>query len=189
MKIARVFLFLVTAAMVGVNAGCSSGEVVRQNAASNQPGNTISNKTVANATTTVNTNSNAVSDVANKVQSANSSETVAANRTTVTAPTAHKQTAPEDSTYSISLAGEAVETRVFNRHPVLAKVEKRMGSTKPSMTIFLRSGKMVSVDPKKVPQLKTALSSEILTAAGIANAPETADTPDRSPTKKNKAQN
>lgn len=162
-------LLIGLAISVTLTVGCSSSDGSDEQAASNQ------NRPVRKKwPTNVNSNTNAATANNTELRSENTSP----QKPQVPAEILkqNNQAAPEDSTYSISLTNEAVETRIFKKHPVLAKVEKRQGSGEPSVTVFLRDGKTVQADPKKIAQLKTASTAEILAAAGINSPAATSST-------------
>jgi hypothetical protein len=78
------------------------------------------------------------------------------------------QPAKDNSTFYSFLADAGYEVRTFNDNPHILKVEKKTtGEGKSTAKIFLRSGKVVEVDGKKIPQLLTSPLDDLLGLAGI----------------------
>ena len=89
--------------------------------------------------------------------------------------------APENSfvTTVMNEKGVPIETRVFQNHPVLAKVERTFfDANKTSTKVFLRSGKVLPMADGKIKDLAVAPAAQILDAVGI-RPPTTADSSEK----------
>lgn len=83
-------------------------------------------------------------------------------------PTA--RTAPEDSEFTAVLKDVGLETRTFKNHPQIDKVERITSPGKKVIKVYLKGGKVVELPGDAIKNLKTAHSSTILSAAGMAPA-------------------
>lgn len=77
------------------------------------------------------------------------------------------QPAPDNSVYTVILADAVRETRVFNSHPRLLKVEKVTDAKGSAMRVFLKGGNVISLPGDRIQSLATAPASAIMTAAGV----------------------
>jgi hypothetical protein len=77
------------------------------------------------------------------------------------------QPAPDNSTYSVVLADAVIENRVFKSHPQLSRVEKRSDGSGSVMRVYLKDGKVLTLDGGKIQSLATVPASVIMDAAGI----------------------
>ena len=87
-----------------------------------------------------------------------------------TPPPATFRTAPEDSEFAVQMekGGNIVETRLFNKHPVLKQVEIRWtGPQTRSLKVTLKSGKIIERQSVPAVNLRTVPSAELLDLAGI----------------------
>jgi hypothetical protein len=77
-------------------------------------------------------------------------------------------TAPDNSEVSSGMndQGEPLETRVFNRHPVLAKIE-RINLNNKSVKVYLKNGKTLILPEEKANDFLTATANDILKAVGV----------------------
>jgi hypothetical protein len=78
--------------------------------------------------------------------------------------------APDDSEYFTTMdkSGAAIETRTFKKDQYIAKVTRTWKSaTDKSISIYLKSGKVVSVPGDKWPDIKSQPLSYFYEAAGI----------------------
>lgn len=75
--------------------------------------------------------------------------------------------APDNSTFqsSMNAKGQFLETRTFNNHPQLAKVERYIAEKK--ILIYLKNGKIVEVAEDKLPTFQSTVPGTILEAAGV----------------------
>jgi len=73
--------------------------------------------------------------------------------------------------YTVALADKAVETRVFNDHPQLLKVEKVSDGTQSNIKVFLRDGRVLELQGEKIITLSTISAADILHAAGVPHSP------------------
>lgn len=78
--------------------------------------------------------------------------------------------APEDSTITTQLTDVARETRVWQKHPTLAKVEKIYDGKGSSIKVYLRDGRVIALPGTAIPQLEQIPSATVLTLAGIIAA-------------------
>src|SRR5436189_2319483 len=75
--------------------------------------------------------------------------------------------APEDSTITTQLTDVARETRVWQKHPTLVKVEKIYDGKGSSIKVYLRNGRLIDLPGTAIPQLDQVPSATVLTLAGI----------------------
>ena len=78
--------------------------------------------------------------------------------------------APDDSEYASSMdkSGSAIETRTFHSDPVIAKVVRVWkGVDDKSISIYLKSGKVVKVAGDKWPDIKSQPVQNFYEAAGV----------------------
>ena len=76
--------------------------------------------------------------------------------------------APDDSVIvtTMNRQGNPVETRTFNRHPLLAKVEKITIGKDPQYKVYLRSGKVLNAPVDKMENFRALAPENILDAVG-----------------------
>lgn len=76
--------------------------------------------------------------------------------------------APDNSevTSRMNVNGLPLETRTFNNHPILAKIE-RLDLDDRNIKIYLRNGKSVKLPEGKITNFLSAPASDILNAAGL----------------------
>jgi hypothetical protein len=82
--------------------------------------------------------------------------------------------APDDSEYSSSMdkSGQAIETRVFHKDPLIIKVEKVWKSVNDqTISIYLKSGKVVKLPGDKWPDIKSQPVQSFYDAAGVKPPP------------------
>ena len=78
--------------------------------------------------------------------------------------------APDDSEYSSSMdkSGQAIETRVFHKDPLIVKVEKVWKSVNDqTVSIYLKNGKVVKLPGNKWPDIKSQPVQSFYDAAGV----------------------
>lgn len=92
--------------------------------------------------------------------------------------------APEDSTITIQLTDVARETRVFNKHPVLLRVEKIHDGKDGAVKIVFRDGRTFDRPGKSITRLDQITTIEILRIAGVATPEPRSDAPVANPLKK-----
>jgi hypothetical protein len=89
--------------------------------------------------------------------------------------------APDDSEYSSSMdkSGQAIETRVFHKDPLIIKVEKLWKSVNDqTVSIYLKNGKVVKLAGGKWPDIKSQPVQSFYDAAGVKPpSPVTTGTP------------
>jgi hypothetical protein len=89
--------------------------------------------------------------------------------------------APDDSEYSSSMdkSGQAIETRIFHKDPLIVKVEKVWkGVSDQTVNIYLKSGKVVKLPGNKWPDIKSKPVQSFYEAAGVTPpSPVTTGTP------------
>jgi hypothetical protein len=74
-------------------------------------------------------------------------------------------------------SGQAIETRVFHKDPQISKVDKVWkGVNDKTISIYLKSGKVVKVPGDKWPDIKSQPVQVFYEAAGL-KAPQPAGTP------------
>ena len=76
--------------------------------------------------------------------------------------------APDNSTFSSQLTDVARETRTFQRHPQLLKVEKTIEPGKSSIKVFLRGGKVIDLPGDRIDSLATIPAADIMGLIGAA---------------------
>ena len=156
-------------------AGCSSGEVATNSpgkVAKSQRNGTTQNDAPANTTAgenpILNTENNGVPTATNRVQEKIDRMRAAASNSVPTAPAdMNSRPAPEDSVMTTQLTDVARETRVFNKHPLLKKVEKVHDSKGGSIKVYLRDGRVFDLPGTSITQLATLPSLSILQLVGI----------------------
>ncbi len=168
-------------------AGCSSNSTVETSSNTDITANKNSSidPTVANANPIVQDESNARSSnvklrsggVINKdsfeaLKRTKSGDANAAPIQTVPITNA----APDNSEISSAMNNEGipVETRTFKNNPLLVKTEKILADPKnPTLKVYLKNGKVVSLPASKISDSVNASANEILIAAGAIpkNAP------------------
>ncbi len=74
---------------------------------------------------------------------------------------------PEDSVIFTELKDVARETRIFKKHPLLAKVEKTHDGKTIAVKVFLRDGRIIDVPAASVVYLDQMPASTILQVAGV----------------------
>ena len=82
--------------------------------------------------------------------------------------------APDDSEYSSSMdkSGQAIETRVFHKDPLIVKVQKVWkGVNDQTINIYLKNGKVVKVPGDKWPDIKSQPVQSFYDAAGVKPPP------------------
>ncbi len=72
--------------------------------------------------------------------------------------------------------GIATETRTFRSDQYIARLVKQTSATGAKVTIYLKSGKAVSVEPSRVPQVNTVSLATLRELAGIKPPAATTDT-------------
>lgn len=72
--------------------------------------------------------------------------------------------------------GIATETRTFRSDQYVARLVRQISSTGTKVTIYLKNGKAVSVDPSKVPQINVVSLATLRELAGIKPPPATTGT-------------
>ncbi|MBX3245336.1 MAG: hypothetical protein KF685_12870 [Acidobacteria bacterium] len=77
------------------------------------------------------------------------------------------QPAPDNSEYFITLTDVARETRRFKSHSLLDKVEKESDGKNVKITVFLKNGKQVNIEPKRISNFAQATAAQFLNAAGV----------------------
>ena len=92
----------------------------------------------------------------------------AANRSGKPIPSMNSRPAPEDSTISSTLTDVARETRIWKKHPVLAKVEKVFNGGEGSIKVYLRNGKVIDLPGSSITQLDQISAAGVLALAGVA---------------------
>jgi hypothetical protein len=82
--------------------------------------------------------------------------------------------APDDSTFSATMnkQGNPVETRVFNSHPLLAKVERTIIGRDSKYRVFLKNGKILEAPAEKMNNFSALAPENILDAIGLEPAAE-----------------
>lgn len=89
--------------------------------------------------------------------------------------------APDDSVFSMIMdeKGNPVETRVFAKHPILAKVERKVfGMNQSTTRVHLRDGKVLPMAEGKIRDLAIAPPALILEAVGV-QPPASADSKEK----------
>ena len=79
--------------------------------------------------------------------------------------------APDNSIFYSFLTDAGYEVREFKDNPQLLKAEKRIGSDKQTLKVFLRGGRVVELAGNAVTPLATASANTILVAAGVQPKP------------------
>lgn len=166
----RSILFITALTLAGIGMGCSNSatnsNVASVTATNSNPDNS------ANLIPYIPNNAN-MADV-NAANPANGNQgqgkvvTPAANAKPMTFP------APDNSEYSSSMnaSGQAIETRVFHNNPLLIKVEKVWkGVDDKTISIYLKSGKVVKVAGDKWPDIKSQPVESFYDAAGVKPPP------------------
>ena len=77
---------------------------------------------------------------------------------------------PEDSTLTSTLTDVARETRVWNKHPTLAKVEKIHDGAEGSIKVYLKNGKVFDLPGKSIEQLYSVPAATVLSLVGVATS-------------------
>lgn len=175
----RKILYLVAAA--GFAAGCSPAAKVETN---NKPGGTniaVVSQTVAPAANNQPNANVETSDDANKIVLRDTSvsrknirnwgdKNLGSKENTPIAENVTKAvTAASDNseiTNSMNGKGQPLETRVFKKHPQLAKIE-RVGLNNSEIKVYLKNGKALSFPQERAASFLTATAAEILEAVGI----------------------
>ena len=75
--------------------------------------------------------------------------------------------APEDSEFAVALTDIVVERRTFNRHAILARVEKVTEGERSTIYVFTKDGSRRELPGSSIPSLSTAPSAVILQAIGL----------------------
>jgi hypothetical protein len=155
---------------------------------------TVENTGLANSKPAADPNANAVLPVpqnSSDVPPVNAGKRLEynANQRPGKLPKQYEQAAPEDSTFSVALGEKGIETRVFKNHPTIARVEKIVGPGGANVTVYLKNGKSASAPGEKIPDLKNALSTDILNAAGLPLPVNSTAKPDDPNSKKKKSKN
>lgn len=87
------------------------------------------------------------------------------------------QPTQDNSTFFSYLADAGYEVRTFNDNPHILRVEKKTtGEGKSTAKIFLRGGKVIQVDGKKIMQLSTVALETLYGLAGIQVKPPPSST-------------
>ena len=175
--------FFYPAVVLILAAGCSSSSnVADSNVAGNVKTvetNNIVNKSVAaavnepnaNAEIPVNANQTIIQNVAiskDNVRNWGAKRKGAKENTPIAGKIEEATTAaPDDSeiTSRMNDKGEPLETRVFKKHKVLAKVE-RTDLNNQNVKVYLKNGRVLNLPEGKVENFLTASADEILKAVG-----------------------
>ena len=158
-------------------AGCTSAEVATNSSANSAKSNrngTSQNTTAANVSTvensTANTGNNNLTVANNRVQEKIDRMRASASNSVSNTPAAmNSRPAPEDSVMTTQLTDVARETRTFNKHPLLKKVEKTYDSKGASIRVYLRDGRIFDLPGNSITQLPTMPSAAILQLVGISS--------------------
>jgi hypothetical protein len=81
--------------------------------------------------------------------------------------------APEDSTITSTLTDVARETRVWNKHPTLAKVEKVFDGGDGSIKVYLKNGKVIALPGNAIMQMDQVTAAGVLSLAGVGSTVQT----------------
>ena len=167
-----VLLLLVA---IELATACSSSEVATN--ASNAAGSGVNNASVSktaninvgdpNTNIPVNTN---IETASNRFESKREQMRNAANSVAPKPLPVNSRPAPEDSTISTQLTDVARETRVWQKHPALAKVEKIYDGKGSTIKVYLKDGRVIDLSGTAIPQLEQVSSATVLTLAGITAA-------------------
>jgi len=172
----RTLLYFTAVVLILIPTGCSASSedpvaannsnnsvvVPRQSTNQNNP---VFVPPVANPSPPANTN---LADLKDPTQ--DNSKVVVLDPTKVDAGPLSRQL-PENSRLIINMDpnGGVTETRLFDKHPVLVKVEKSTrGPNDSKLTIYLKNGKSVPVNEKEIGNFRTASIASLLKAAGVA---------------------
>ncbi|MFL6468969.1 MAG: hypothetical protein ACJ72Z_13510 [Pyrinomonadaceae bacterium] len=91
----------------------------------------------------------------------------AANNVTTKPVPTNARPAAEDSTITTQLTDVARETRVWKKHPLLAKVEKIYDGKGASIKVYLKDGRVIDLPGTAIAQLDQVASATVLTLAGV----------------------
>jgi hypothetical protein len=157
----KIVLFLILA--VGLSVGCGSAEEKPSASAnaSNQPA--VNSTDAANQQAAVGPQNSAKRTIVDVDKDSITSEPPPGAKN-------YEQQAPEDSTYTSSLGTTALEVRTFKKHPQIARVEKTIDGKNQTVKVFLKNGKVIDIEPEKLPNIATVGSAAILDAAGLKSA-------------------
>jgi hypothetical protein len=158
-------------------AGCSSSE---QRAGSLSSGNSHTSNGQANGGNSVNFNAPTASNqtmipykgmqnVDPNIFNQTTLNVKQVNRPVNTNQSLTQRIAPDDSVFSASMNknGMPVETRTFNSHPILAKVEKQFLGKEVKYKVYLRNGKVLEGPADKLENYRVMGPGNILEAVGI----------------------
>ena len=158
-------------------SGCGSqagGAGISKNAAeaSKDAGASVSktaNINVGDPNTNIPVNTN-IETASNRFESKREQMRNAANSVAPKPLPVNSRPAPEDSTISTQLTDVARETRVWQKHTVLAKVEKIYDGKGSTIKVYLKDGRVIDLSGTAIPQLEQVSSATVLTLAGITAA-------------------
>jgi hypothetical protein len=129
---------------------------------------------IANAPPSNSTNANTYVAINPPTNSANAFSPNSNTRATSPGPTANAKpltyAAPDNSQFAVAMGGSGfpIETRTFTSDKYIAKVVRSwQDPTKKTISIHLKSGKVVSVAGDKWPDIKSQPVSAFYEAAGI----------------------
>jgi hypothetical protein len=177
------FIFIL--AILFIITGCTSTGQQQPNAAQNNANTAAANSNAAAANTDA-----AATNVArpqtvpyNGIQNVNPNAFNASNDNLKVIDSGPKKspmplgarTAPDDSVFSATMnsKGQPMEIRVFNSHPVLAKVEKTFIGKELQYKVFLKNGKVLDAPAEKMGNFAALAPENILEIVGmLPNRPQ-----------------
>lgn len=155
--------------IVFASISCGSADAPSSNATTNRANNTAlqtytDNNSLPNAGEPMNSN---VETAAMKQAKRLEEIRAAANAQTQKQVPVNTRPAPEDSVVSTVLTDVARETRVWKKHPTLAKIEKVHDGQNVSIKVFLRDGRVIDLPGTAIVQLDQIPSATVLTLVGV----------------------
>lgn len=154
-----------------VFAGCSSSEqpTVSVNSANHEINANYANVNTPTATNQTLTPYKGMQNVDPNVFNQSGLNIKQVNRPVNTNQSLTTRIAPDDSVFTVSMNkdGVPIETRTFNSHPILAKVEKQFLGKEIKYKVYLRNGKVLEGPADKLENYRVMGPGNILEAVGI----------------------